>query len=619
MGDTRYLSLLVIHCSMGSKCYYTGKRENMIKLCANLKIRNKIFFSFIFLIIMALLAVSVYFISYTTKIYNETMKTSGKNTLQLISEKYDLTLKSVEKQVENIITDATIQEIMADQSIVNEYQDFQHRQSVNNILSDFKKTWPIINEFLLIKNNQKVYSSNHIYYELSDELKEELAKFEKQKQPIMYIAKVDKKIDLLLVRKLFNENTGAYLGMVCTKFNERELYKLFAEFTKDTTVDIYLVDKEGGIISNGDTKKVGKKIEKYYDYEMIEKIKKTTHGKYRIQNQNYLFIYQENSVSHAGLIEVIRLNTLSKFIKDALLSITGVIIFITCIVSILAYFLSSSITKPLNELKDTMMSIRRGDVEARAKIKSKDEIAVLAMEFNSMTDKIGFLLEELRKEERDKKQYEIKIIQSQINPHFLYNTIDNICGLVITNQNKNALKMLKSLSTFYRGVLNEGNSNSMLTIAKEIQIMESYLQIMKFRYQEKLEYAIEVNFDMKMYTIPKMLLQPIVENAIIHGIRAKEGSGYIQVMLKKEKESISICIQDNGKGMSQEKLDEIVYGKTEEKDISFGIKSIQQRLDIIYDKKSKFVISSKEDTGTKVDIEIPVSKKEVGYEQSNVG
>ena len=152
--------------------------------------------------------------------------------------------------------------------------------------------------------------------------------------------------------------------------------------------------------------------------------------------------------------------------------------------------------------------MEQGDFQAVVEIETKDEIGLLSQEFNKMVQKTTELLDRVYYEQSQKRQFELALLQSQINPHFLYNTLENICDLAELNENEKIIDVVSELAMFYRGVLSEGNN--IITVRNEIKIVERYLKILKVRYRDKLEYTIEVDKQINDYLIIKLLLQPIV-------------------------------------------------------------------------------------------------------------
>lgn len=269
-----------------------------------------------------------------------------------------------------------------------------------------------------------------------------------------------------------------------------------------------------------------------------------------------------------------------------------------------------SVTKPIKELCDTTEIVARGDFTTRAEIESNDEISVLTNSFNNMIQKIGNLVEDIKKEQNNLRVMELKLLQSQINPHFLYNTLDTIVWLAEGQQTDQVVKMVTSLSDFFRTVLSEGRDY--ITIEEEESYIRSYLEIQQFRYRDILEYEILIDPMIHQYTILKLTLQPLVENALYHGIKNKRGKGKICVKGRLEKKLIYLEVEDNGKGMTKEELKYIqkrVKGHVEESSQrGFGLANVDERIRLNYGAEYGLDFDSIEGEWTRVSIRLPISK-----------
>lgn len=275
---------------------------------------------------------------------------------------------------------------------------------------------------------------------------------------------------------------------------------------------------------------------------------------------------------------------------------------------LISMIIVKSVTKPIKELCDTTEIVAKGDFTTRAYVESDDEISVLTYSFNNMIQKIGDLVEDIKKEQRNLRVMELKLLQAQINPHFLYNTLDTIIWLAEGNQTTQVVNMVTSLSDFFRTVLSEGRDY--ITIGEEESYIRSYLEIQKFRYQDILEYEINIDASIHHYPILKLTLQPLVENALYHGIKNKRGKGKISVVGKSINDMIYLEVNDNGKGMTKEELFFVrkrVKGHMED-DLQggFGLANVDERIRLNYGAEYGLEFDSIEGEGTKVWIRLPI-------------
>lgn len=277
---------------------------------------------------------------------------------------------------------------------------------------------------------------------------------------------------------------------------------------------------------------------------------------------------------------------------------------------VISMVIVKSVTKPIKKLCDTTELVAQGDFTTRAEIQSDDEISVLTNSFNHMIQKIGDLVEDIKIEQKNLRATELKLLQAQINPHFLYNTLDTIVWLAEGKQTNQVVNMVTSLSDFFRTVLSEGRDY--ITIEEEESYIRSYLEIQQFRYQDILEYEILIDPDIHSYTILKLTLQPLVENALYHGIKGKRGKGKISVKGSMENEMIYLEVEDNGKGMTREELNFVrkrVKGHIEEASHGgFGLSNVDERIRLNYGLEYGLDLQSIEGEGTRVSICLPIHR-----------
>ena len=248
---------------------------------------------------------------------------------------------------------------------------------------------------------------------------------------------------------------------------------------------------------------------------------------------------------------------------------------------LLCVVFSSAITRPLERLKNSMKEVERGNFEGtQVETEGNNEIAGLGKSFNVMIYKIQQLMEQNIYEQEQKRLSELKALQSQINPHFLYNTLDSIIWMAEGGRNSEVVLMTSSLARLLRQSIS--NEDELVSIRREVDYAASYLTIQKMRYQDKMEFEIDVDEGIMNQQIIKLVLQPVVENAIYHGIKYKEGKGLIKITGTYRDGCIYLTVYDNGRGMEQEVLDHIFDAKNGEEKSGIGICNVQMRLQLYY-------------------------------------
>jgi two-component system, sensor histidine kinase YesM len=277
-----------------------------------------------------------------------------------------------------------------------------------------------------------------------------------------------------------------------------------------------------------------------------------------------------------------------------------------------AWGLSRSIYTPIKKLHDVTTTITKNDLQALMTSDNVDEITELGMSFNIMIGKIRELLDSKIKEQENLKKAELRALQAQINPHFLYNTLDTIIWMSEAKKNDQVIEIVSALSSFFRISLSKGKD--WITIGEEIERTKSYLTIQKMRYRDIMDYEIQVDEAVSDYTILKLILQPLVENALYHGIKNKRQGGTIIVRAKPKNENqIQLEVEDNGIGFTPEKLAQLqVELEDDSGDIKlesgFGIGNVNKRIRLYYGKQYGLSVKSEYYTGTCVTLVIPAIK-----------
>ena len=253
---------------------------------------------------------------------------------------------------------------------------------------------------------------------------------------------------------------------------------------------------------------------------------------------------------------------------------------------------------PLKDLRETMLGIGMGSQNLRAKEAGAQELRELTRQFNAMLDQVDQLMEDIRKQEETTRQYELQALSSQINPHFLYNTLDTIIWMAEFQDSQRVVEVTKSLATYFRLALNQGKD--LISLSDEINHVRQYLFIQKQRYGDKLEYEIQEHPDFENLLLPKLVLQPLVENALYHGIKEKEGNGHIDLSVEKVESGLVILIEDDGVGFQVTEKG----SQAQLKRGGVGLENIDQRLKLHFGEDYHMTIDSKYQKGTQVRIYI---------------
>ena len=284
--------------------------------------------------------------------------------------------------------------------------------------------------------------------------------------------------------------------------------------------------------------------------------------------------------------------------------------FLMIVALLFSSFLAKSLTYPLQRLRDSMSRVQEGHFDgADVEIDSENEIGSLTKSFNVMTHRIQDLMEQNVKEQEAKRKSELKALQSQINPHFLYNTLDSIIWMAEGRKYEEVVLMTASLARLLRQSIS--NEDEVVPLAREVEYAKGYLTIQKMRYKDKLEF--EINVEPSILNIPliKLVLQPIIENAIYHGLKYKESKGLLQVKGFKKDGNAVLQVIDNGVGMDEETLAHIYdKHKVNYHSNGVGVYNVQKRLQLYYGESYGITYESEKGVGTTATITIPGMQEE---------
>lgn len=285
-----------------------------------------------------------------------------------------------------------------------------------------------------------------------------------------------------------------------------------------------------------------------------------------------------------------------------------------------AWTISRSIYIPIKRLHDVTSTITKDDLQVLVTRENADEITELGISFNIMIGKIRELLAAKMKEQESLKKAELRALQAQINPHFLYNTLDTIIWMAEARQTDQVVQLVSALSNFFRISLSKGKD--WITIGEEIERTRSYLTIQKMRYRDILDYRIEVDDEVVHNTVLKLILQPLVENALYHGIKNKRTGGMIVIRARQKTDgAILLEVEDNGIGFTPEKLASVRAQMSEEAEEirlenGFGIDNVNKRVQLYYGRQYGLSIESTHQVGTCVSLVIPAKLEEVAERHS---
>lgn len=287
------------------------------------------------------------------------------------------------------------------------------------------------------------------------------------------------------------------------------------------------------------------------------------------------------------------------------LLISGMAVLLIATLGILmrrSFRLTDGIIQPVNIMLDKVKKVGRGKFDMIPIEAEIEEIEELDEGINKMARKISALLENVRQEKEMQHLTELQLIQAQVNPHFLYNTLDTIVWLIEGGMTDDAMEMISSLSIFFRTSLSKGND--IIPLSEEERHTLSYLEIQQYRYRDILEFEINIPKELSGIPVPKLSIQPLAENALYHGIKNRRGKGKILIEGREEEDALVLTVSDNGQGMTPERLHEVQEAIRTGERAGFGLAAVAERIALYYGPGYGMKIFSEEGKGTTVEIRL---------------
>jgi two-component system sensor histidine kinase YesM len=419
---------------------------------------------------------------------------------------------------------------------------------------------------------------------------------------------------LSVVKAIKHPDSEHFQGVILIDLKLATIEKVIQGVQPGKSGFIYITDSEGEIIYAPDTPIAYRVNARWFDLETSNSFVRTIHG------SDYRIIFTVSELTKWKMIGVFSLNeTLLEVTRVR--NITLAVGTVTLILAVTAALLfTNSIVHPMAQLRRLMRKAVDGVLKVYLENVSRDEIGQLGRSFNKMISEIRNLINQVVIEQKSKREAELKVLQAQINPHFLYNTLDTIHWMAKDRKADDIVKLVVALTNLFRISLSKGRE--IVKFAEELEHIRSYLIIQKARYEDKLSFSIIAEPELNRYSVVKLILQPLVENAIYHGIKAKRGEGMISITASKTEDDLRIRVEDNGGGIKEERLreirdilmeriplNELQEGKSDDSSdgkSGYGLFNVNERLRLRFGSEYGIRIESVWGTGTVVEIVHPL-------------
>ncbi|MBT2720552.1 sensor histidine kinase [Bacillus sp. ISL-46] len=578
----------------------------------NLKIKYKLFLLVSWIMVISF-SFTFFGLTYAFHIYDEQIYSKSSQVLSTSSNSIESELKNLEELTYNILTDSQIQQYLSSISEDStEYDKFRLRTNMLDKLLSYANKEEYIQSINLVDVKGEEYVVGPRTVKLTQHQKANITKMTiKANGSNVWLNPEKNDYIFATAREIrqFRNLSFDNLGTIIIYINMDKLVAHILEGSRKIDGE-FLIVRDNNPIFPKETNPPLKEAATSLDSHKIEsgyQIKK-------IDNKNYFLVHIKSTYFDWGYLNVIPFNQIFENINMVKTFLIMIFILMFVGVTILGIRFARNITIPLENLVDGMQYVKVGDFkEARKRvlktaISQEDEVGKLQQNFQTMIQQIDELINENYSKQLTIKETEFKALQAQINPHFLYNTLESINWLAKGNGQTQISKMVESLGFLLRNSISL--KQPLITIEEELNIVKNYVIIQKYRFEERLDFHMMVDSDIYGFYIPKLTLQPIIENAIHYALEPKIDPCKISIYSVINQETIKLIVEDDGPGMESAFIEKLKRGEVETRGQGVGLSNINDRIKLSYGDKYEVSIESEPNKGTKVIIVLPFNKGE---------
>jgi two-component system sensor histidine kinase YesM len=405
---------------------------------------------------------------------------------------------------------------------------------------------------------------------------------------------------LAFVESVIDEETGVSKAYICANIEERSLYyNYISEMKNDTVKAVMLLERHNKVITaDAVDPKQEVAIGSYIKTPEMNSTEKVT------TVDDKIYFYSRASFSGCTLFISVDRNAVLGSLKETQIYYLGILLVSLFPAAVLAVYLARLIYRPVQKLTNTVKQVAEGELDIRAEVAAKDEIGTLSVEFNQMLDHIEALIKQLIAEEKLKQDAELEALQYQVTPHFMYNTLNSIKYAALIKGEKELAGLIENFVELLQASISK--KGAFLQVTDEVYILQNYVRLQEFRSNATIHMKCDIAEEAQRCLIPRLLLQPLAENSLLHGIDLKEDRGVLEVNARVKEDMLYLEVADNGRGISQQKIVELMNSQVKNtKGFSaIGVPNVRERLRLYYGKQAgmEFISSSQ---GTRVIIHLP--------------
>lgn len=563
--------------------------QRMIKFFRNMKFRYKLITTYILLGVIPMSIMGVVWYNQTRTILMKQEKSSIENYLTQAVSNMDNQLRIYNNLSDYIAFNQQISHVVSHK--YDSYYDMYNQFSnvLDPMLASLKYFHSDINQITIYTKNNVVKHNTTLAPITEIENKDWYRVIEGNNDIHWFVSQSEKKV--FCARNIPTLENNYEVGVLYVQVDYEKLFESFKQMN-DSNYGIFIMDELGNNIFNfaqfeDPNKSMIITFDEFNRGIGKEKIY-TTVTSHSVNNNWTVTLYKPQKLIYKST---------NFMITGNVMAIILLIVFSIIITSVLSRVMVSGLEK----LRANMEEVEKGNMEIKVKSNNEDEVGALIRGFEKMIIQIKTLIEDVYESRLIQKDYEMKALQAQINPHFLYNSLSLINWMALEADQEEISKITLSLSMFYRTALNKGKN--ILKVRDEIKNMRSYLDIQLMMHDYEFDVDVQIDEDILDYNILNLILQPLIENAIDHGIDLKtDGRGCIKIIGKKQNNEIVLIVSDNGVGMSKEQAESILTNKSN----GYGVKNVNERIKLYYGEQYHLKIESEIGIGTKVEITIPM-------------
>lgn len=560
--------------------------------------------------------------------YSVLSKISSDSEQQKISEASIQTITSIQTNIDSMIGNVNnySKMIFSDNNLQNllrqgdVYSNLQTQTKVSQYLYNLIETVPIIDTVYIFDNTGHCFSvgSQTSPALMKADVKEAPWYREVVRDRGNYILKLNGGGAfssssggnyISFIRLIRDINNTAPLGILVINIPESAFVQTYSDVIDDNPLQIFILDENDQIIVPNPVKNKSVQLFKQMVSEKAYALPQKLHTKgsgsltARSQAQKYLISYIADGDYNWKYISMMPYNMINsdnrslEFLAFMLLLVNGAVFFVSSVI------VSRSIINPVHLLLQSMKDAKSGSLSKIEAEPNNFEFEQLFAGYNKMVGQINQLLIRVVQEQNTIRKAELNTLQAQIKPHFLYNALDSITSLALSGDNEQVCELVDALGSYYRMSVSKGRE--IISIGEEVEMIRNYLKIQKVRYLDLFEVKYDIDETCCRYPILKLVLQPLVENSLYHGIRSKGSAGNISVGVSDAGKYVSITVADDGVGMSKEEIYTILTQEKNGKIKSFGLWGTMERIRIFYGSDDCFKIESTPDIGTRITLLIP--------------